>query len=142
MWTIDITTTLISDGGLILTLVSYLGVFGVCVSEHNELFCVVLFYLQKHVTLWNDIFNLYCSSILYCFLTLIICYYRIAKYRITSLEKLHKPQLYVEPDLGIPLDLLDLSVYKYCLDSLIILISQLITQSLIRSSIITPFLPD
>lgn len=37
---------------------------------------------------------------------------RIAKYRITSLEKLHKPQLYVEPDLGIPLDLLDLSVYN------------------------------
>ncbi|KAF1002271.1 protein PAF1 homolog [Apium graveolens] len=37
---------------------------------------------------------------------------RLSKYRITSLEKLHKPQLYVEPDLGIPLDLLDLSVYN------------------------------
>ncbi|KAF3658911.1 hypothetical protein FXO38_12932 [Capsicum annuum] len=35
-----------------------------------------------------------------------------AKYAITSLEKMHKPQLYVEPDLGIPLDLLDLSVYN------------------------------
>lgn len=37
---------------------------------------------------------------------------RLSKYRITSLEKLHKPQLYVESDLGIPLDLLDLSVYN------------------------------
>ncbi|KAK1434168.1 hypothetical protein QVD17_11086 [Tagetes erecta] len=37
---------------------------------------------------------------------------RAAKYSITSLEKVHKPQLYVEPDLGIPLDLLDLSVYN------------------------------
>lgn len=37
---------------------------------------------------------------------------RFTKYTITSLEKLHKPQLYVEPDLGIPLDLLDLSVYN------------------------------
>ncbi|KAM3245993.1 Protein PAF1 -like protein [Capsicum baccatum] len=37
---------------------------------------------------------------------------RFAKYAITSLEKMHKPQLYVEPDLGIPLDLLDLSVYN------------------------------
>ncbi|KAI3727281.1 hypothetical protein L1987_67094 [Smallanthus sonchifolius] len=37
---------------------------------------------------------------------------RAAKYTITSLEKVHKPQLYVEPDLGIPLDLLDLSVYN------------------------------
>ncbi|XP_059645095.1 protein PAF1 homolog [Cornus florida] len=36
---------------------------------------------------------------------------RFTKYTITSLEKLHKPQLYVEPDLSIPLDLLDLSVY-------------------------------
>ncbi|XP_058086622.1 protein PAF1 homolog [Magnolia sinica] len=34
------------------------------------------------------------------------------KYTITSLEKMHKPQLFVEPDLGIPLDLLDLSVYN------------------------------
>ncbi|KAK9273417.1 hypothetical protein L1049_018227 [Liquidambar formosana] len=34
------------------------------------------------------------------------------KYTITSLEKNHKPELYVEPDLGIPLDLLDLSVYN------------------------------
>ncbi|KAA8541741.1 hypothetical protein F0562_022893 [Nyssa sinensis] len=37
---------------------------------------------------------------------------RFTKYAITSLEKMHKPQLYVEPDLGIPLDLLDLSVYN------------------------------
>ncbi|XP_076941349.1 protein PAF1 homolog [Bidens hawaiensis] len=37
---------------------------------------------------------------------------RAAKYAITSLEKVHKPQLHVEPDLGIPLDLLDLSVYN------------------------------
>ncbi|CAH1422700.1 unnamed protein product [Lactuca virosa] len=37
---------------------------------------------------------------------------RAAKYGITSLENAHKPQLYVEPDLGIPLDLLDLSVYN------------------------------
>ncbi|CAA2933448.1 PAF1 homolog [Olea europaea subsp. europaea] len=37
---------------------------------------------------------------------------RFTKYTITSLEKNHKPQLYVEPDLGIPLDLLDLSVYN------------------------------
>ncbi|KAL5757753.1 hypothetical protein ACOSP7_020364 [Xanthoceras sorbifolium] len=37
---------------------------------------------------------------------------RFTKYRITSLEKEYKPQLYVEPDLGIPLDLLDLSVYN------------------------------
>ncbi|GAA0175271.1 hypothetical protein LIER_28480 [Lithospermum erythrorhizon] len=36
---------------------------------------------------------------------------RFTKYTITSLEKMHKPQLHVEPDLGIPLDLLDLSVY-------------------------------
>ncbi|KAB5574282.1 hypothetical protein DKX38_001476 [Salix brachista] len=37
---------------------------------------------------------------------------RFTKYTITSLEKMYKPQLYVEPDLGIPLDLLDLSVYN------------------------------
>lgn len=37
---------------------------------------------------------------------------RATKYAITSLENVHKPQLYVEPDLGIPLDLLDLSVYN------------------------------
>ncbi|XP_057959494.1 protein PAF1 homolog [Malania oleifera] len=37
---------------------------------------------------------------------------RFARYTITSLEKMHKPQLFVEPDLGIPLDLLDLSVYN------------------------------
>ncbi|CDO97975.1 unnamed protein product [Coffea canephora] len=37
---------------------------------------------------------------------------RFTKYAITSLEKMHKPELYVEPDLGIPLDLLDLSVYN------------------------------
>lgn len=35
-----------------------------------------------------------------------------AKYKITSLEKMYKPKLFVEPDLGIPLDLLDLSVYN------------------------------
>nr|VDD34816.1 unnamed protein product [Brassica oleracea] len=34
------------------------------------------------------------------------------KYTITSLEKLWKPKIFAEPDLGIPLDLLDLSVYK------------------------------
>lgn len=38
---------------------------------------------------------------------------RFTKYSITSLEDLHKPQLYVEPDLGIPLDLLDLSIYNH-----------------------------
>ncbi|GJY16790.1 protein PAF1 [Tanacetum coccineum] len=37
---------------------------------------------------------------------------RAVKYGITSLENVHKPHLYVEPDLGIPLDLLDLSVYN------------------------------
>ncbi|CAL0332407.1 unnamed protein product [Lupinus luteus] len=36
-----------------------------------------------------------------------------AKYTITSLEKIYKPKLFMEPDLGIPLDLLDLSVYNY-----------------------------
>lgn len=39
--------------------------------------------------------------------------FRYTKYAITSLEKKYKPELYVEADLGIPLDLLDLSVYKY-----------------------------
>ncbi|GLJ15804.1 hypothetical protein SUGI_0260570 [Cryptomeria japonica] len=34
------------------------------------------------------------------------------KYTITSLEKMHKPKLFVEPDLGIPLDLLDINVYN------------------------------
>ncbi|XP_042487246.1 protein PAF1 homolog [Macadamia integrifolia] len=34
------------------------------------------------------------------------------RYTITSLEKMHKPKLFVEPDLGIPLDLLDISVYN------------------------------
>eukprot|EP01018_Ginkgo_biloba_P006406 Gb_03648 [translate_table: standard] len=34
------------------------------------------------------------------------------KYTITSLEKMHKPKLFVEPDLGIPLDLLDISIYN------------------------------
>ncbi|XP_043710933.1 protein PAF1 homolog [Telopea speciosissima] len=34
------------------------------------------------------------------------------KYAITSLEKMHKPKLFVEPDLGIPLDLLDISIYN------------------------------
>ncbi|XVF26848.1 hypothetical protein REPUB_Repub14bG0054700 [Reevesia pubescens] len=37
---------------------------------------------------------------------------RFTKYTITSLEKIYKPKLFVEPDLGIPLDLLDLSVYN------------------------------
>ncbi|XP_077245490.1 protein PAF1 homolog [Tasmannia lanceolata] len=37
---------------------------------------------------------------------------RYTKYTITSLEKMHKPKLFVEPDLGIPLDLLDISVYN------------------------------
>ncbi|CAL5361305.1 unnamed protein product [Camellia sinensis] len=37
---------------------------------------------------------------------------RFTKYTVTSLEKMHKPRLYVEPDLGIPLDLLDLSIYN------------------------------
>ena len=45
----------------------------------------------------------------------LIC--RFTKYTITSLEKMYKPQLHVEPDLGIPLDLLDLSVYKYNLST-------------------------
>ncbi|XP_078435256.1 hydroxyproline-rich glycoprotein family protein [Wolffia australiana] len=36
---------------------------------------------------------------------------RYTRYNITSLEKMHKPKLYLEPDLGIPLDLLDMSVY-------------------------------
>ncbi|KAJ6826245.1 putative protein PAF1-like protein [Iris pallida] len=35
-----------------------------------------------------------------------------SKYSITSLEKMHKPKLYPEQDLGIPLDLLDISVYN------------------------------
>ncbi|XP_077248183.1 protein PAF1 homolog isoform X2 [Tasmannia lanceolata] len=34
------------------------------------------------------------------------------KYTITSLEKMHKHKLFVEPDLGISLDLLDISVYN------------------------------
>ncbi|XP_022715033.1 protein PAF1 homolog [Durio zibethinus] len=37
---------------------------------------------------------------------------RFTKYTITSLEKMYKPKLFVELDLGIPLDLLDLSVYN------------------------------
>lgn len=37
---------------------------------------------------------------------------RYTKYTITSLEKTYKPELYVDTDLGIPLDLLDLSVYN------------------------------
>lgn len=51
------------------------------------------------------------------FCSLIWCAYwqscRYTKYTITSLEKMYKPKLFVEPDLGIPLDLLDISVYKY-----------------------------
>ncbi|KAI4331256.1 hypothetical protein MLD38_029458 [Melastoma candidum] len=37
---------------------------------------------------------------------------RFTRYTITSLEKIWRPELHVEPDLGIPLDLLDLSVYN------------------------------
>ncbi|KAG6485460.1 hypothetical protein ZIOFF_053998 [Zingiber officinale] len=37
---------------------------------------------------------------------------RFSRYTITSLEKMHKPKLYIEQDLGIPLDLLDMSVYN------------------------------
>lgn len=37
---------------------------------------------------------------------------RYTKYSITSLEKNYRPQLFVDRDLGIPLDLLDLSVYN------------------------------
>ncbi|WOL18973.1 hypothetical protein Cni_G27770 [Canna indica] len=37
---------------------------------------------------------------------------RYSRYAITSLEKMHKPKLYFEQDLGIPLDLLDMSVYN------------------------------
>uniref|UniRef100_A0A7N0ULD7 Uncharacterized protein n=1 Tax=Kalanchoe fedtschenkoi TaxID=63787 RepID=A0A7N0ULD7_KALFE len=37
---------------------------------------------------------------------------RFTKYTITSLEKTFKPELHVDGDLGIPLDLLDLSVYN------------------------------
>lgn len=37
---------------------------------------------------------------------------RFTRYTISSLEKNYKPQLHVEPDLGIPLDLLDLSIYN------------------------------
>lgn len=44
---------------------------------------------------------------------------RYTKYTITSLEKLWKPKIFVEPDLGIPLDLLDLSVYKYDLSKML-----------------------
>lgn len=44
---------------------------------------------------------------------------RAAKYGITSLENVHKPHLYVEPDLGIPLDLLDLSVYNALKDQML-----------------------
>ncbi|KAE8669833.1 Protein PAF1-like protein [Hibiscus syriacus] len=37
---------------------------------------------------------------------------RFTRCTITTLEKMCKPKLFVEPDLGIPLDLLDLSVYN------------------------------
>ncbi|CAM8960829.1 unnamed protein product [Rhodiola kirilowii] len=37
---------------------------------------------------------------------------RFTKYTITTLEKTFKPELHVDGDLGIPLDLLDLSVYN------------------------------
>ena len=58
---------------------------------------------------------LFSFNVLIFIAELMICICRFTKYTITSLEKMHKPRLYVEPDLGIPLDLLDLSVYKYCL---------------------------
>nr|GEW90224.1 protein PAF1 homolog [Tanacetum cinerariifolium] len=44
---------------------------------------------------------------------------RAVKCGITSLENVHKPHLYVEPDLGIPLDLLDLSVYNVPKDQML-----------------------
>ncbi|XP_074581644.1 protein PAF1 homolog [Curcuma longa] len=37
---------------------------------------------------------------------------RFSRYTITSIEKTLKPKLYVEQDLGIPLDLLDMSIYN------------------------------
>ncbi|XP_042435739.1 protein PAF1 homolog isoform X1 [Zingiber officinale] len=37
---------------------------------------------------------------------------RFSRYKITSIEKMLKPKLYVEQDLGIPLDLLDMSIYN------------------------------
>ena len=48
-----------------------------------------------------------------CFFLYLFDLIRYTKYTITSLEKLWKPKIFAEPDLGIPLDLLDLSVYKY-----------------------------
>lgn len=39
-------------------------------------------------------------------------YGRYTKYTITTLEKTYKHKLFVEPDLGIPLDLLDISGYR------------------------------
>ncbi|KAE7999191.1 hypothetical protein FH972_003648 [Carpinus fangiana] len=44
--------------------------------------------------------------------TTFLCKLKYTKYTITSLEKTYKPKLFVEPDLGIPLDILDLSVYN------------------------------
>ncbi|KAG6531668.1 hypothetical protein ZIOFF_005484 [Zingiber officinale] len=40
------------------------------------------------------------------------CVFRFSRYKITSIEKMLKPKLYVEQDLGIPLDLLDMSIYN------------------------------
>jgi hypothetical protein len=42
----------------------------------------------------------------------VYCLFRYTKYRITSLEKNYMPKMIVPEDLGIPLDLLDMSVYK------------------------------
>jgi RNA polymerase II-associated factor 1 len=45
-------------------------------------------------------------------LTMFCCLFRYTKYRITSLEKNYIPKMIVPEDIGIPLDLLDMSVYK------------------------------
>jgi hypothetical protein len=42
----------------------------------------------------------------------ILPFHRYTKYRITSLEKNYMPKMIVPEDLGIPLDLLDMTVYK------------------------------
>ncbi|XP_042415726.1 protein PAF1 homolog [Zingiber officinale] len=44
--------------------------------------------------------------------TTFICKMKFSRYTITSIEKTLKPKLYVEQDLGIPLDLLDMSIYN------------------------------
>jgi hypothetical protein len=45
-------------------------------------------------------------------LTMFCWFFRYTKYRITSLEKNYIPKMIVPEDIGIPLDLLDMSVYK------------------------------